>query len=67
MTVADLIKLVREMTPPDGPFRLSGAEVIQDPKKFIQSHISIIEANYGKELSRPYAARLNKFYKLCSK
>ena len=46
---------------PDAPFKLGAGETIMDCKKFVESHILIIENNIDSDICLPYLERLQKF------
>jgi len=46
------------------PIRLDKCSVITNQKKFVKSHIEVLEANSGKKLYRPYYDRILAYYKL---
>lgn len=43
------------------PYR-SGCELIEDPKRFVESHIAYLETNSGKPGYLPYYNRLLNYY-----
>lgn len=43
------------------PYR-SGCELIENPKRFVESHIAYLEANPGNPRYKPYYERLLKYY-----
>lgn len=48
--------------PPDQPYRLNVCTMINNPKKFVKSHISYLKANSGNLRFMPYFERLNTYY-----
>jgi len=51
----------------ESPIRLNSYSSIEDPAKFIQSHLYIIKANNGNSTYLPYLKRLQEFMDLLSK
>jgi hypothetical protein len=49
----------------DEEIRLKKGEKIINQKKFVESHIRILEAQSGKKAFLPYYKRLIEFYKIC--
>ncbi len=52
---------------PESPIRLNLYSLIEDPAKFIQSHMEIIKANNGNSTYLPYLKRLQELMQLLSK
>lgn len=47
---------------PQEPIRLNEAEVVLNPKKFIETHITVLKRNRGNRAMLPYFLRLKKLY-----
>jgi len=52
---------------PESPIRLNSYSLIEDPAKFIHSHMEIIKANNGNSTYLPYLKRLQELMQLLSK
>lgn len=62
ITLKTLINYFNNTELPKEPFRLNKAEVINDCKKFVESHLVVLKANKGNKAMLPYFDRLKKFY-----
>lgn len=49
------------------PLQLDQCTLINDRKKFAQSHLNVLKANSGNKTMTPYYDRLVRFYKLIKK
>lgn len=52
---------------PDEPIMLNKAEKVNNQRKFVESHIKILESQSGKIGFKPYYNRLLKYYNLINK
>lgn len=47
---------------PEQEIRLNEAEVVKNPKLFVETHLTVLKRNRGNKAMLPYYLRLEKFY-----
>lgn len=52
--IEEIEKFFKENEIPTEEFELQKGVIVNDPKKFVDSHIATLKANSGKRLFRPY-------------
>jgi hypothetical protein len=65
--IKELENRIDRILVPESPIRLNSYSLIEDPAKFIQSHLDIIKANNGNSTYLPYLKRLQEFMDILSK
>ncbi len=65
--IKELESCFNRISVPESPIRLNSCSLIEDPAKFIHSHLDIIKANNGNSTYLPYLKRLQEFMQLLSK
>ena len=64
MNLKQLKIFFKDHTFSEDTIKLNKAETINDQKKFVETHIKILESQSGKQGFRPYYDRLLKYYNL---
>lgn len=65
--IMELESCFNRLSVPESPIRLNPYSLIEDPAKFICSHLDIIKANNGNSTYLPYLKRLQELMQLLSK
>ncbi|MBP6871487.1 MAG: hypothetical protein KBC43_05725 [Bacteroidales bacterium] len=65
--IKELENRIDRVLVPESPIRLNSYSLIEDPAKFIHSHLDIIKANNGNSTYLPYLKRLQEIMQLYSK
>jgi len=65
--IKELESCFNRISLPESPIRLNPYSLIEDPAKFIHSHLEIIKANNGNSTYLPYLKRLQEIMQLYSK
>jgi hypothetical protein len=65
--IKELESCFNRLSVPESPIRLNSYSLIEDPAKFIHSHLDIIKANNGNSTYLPYLKRLQELMQLLSK
>lgn len=64
ITLKQLEEFFKDREYSSEPIRLNQCSVINDRKKFVESHLAVLKANLGKKLVMPFYTRLVIFYNL---
>lgn len=56
--IAEIETLLSSMQLPEGSLQLTAGEIVTDVKAFVNSHLSMVKANNGNPVFRPYLNRL---------
>ena len=62
--IQDIVDFFNKVPAGDGPVRLNACTVIDNPQKFVESHIQTLLKNPGKPTFKAYYDRLLRFYKI---
>lgn len=56
--IEEIETLLSSMQLPEGSLQLTAGEIVTDIKAFVSSHLSMVKANNGNPVFRPYLERL---------
>lgn len=62
--IAEIETMVSSIQLPKENVKLSAAETVTDVDAFVSSHLSMVKANNGNPVFRPYLERLIKFVEI---
>ena len=62
--IAEIETLLSSIQLPKENVKLSAAETVTDVDAFVNSHLSMVKANNGNPVFRPYLERLIKFVEI---